>query len=155
MAYLWAAIRTTGILLGTLVALFIVALVTGAVTEAFGYSFVAGCIALAAVFGTLSLFGHQLANIAKIPRTKTIGIYTRLWCGGVAAVSLVVAMASYGYATAQRSSAASDEWPGTPVASGAQPSGLEKGPREDYAPQPAVPSPPRGFVMDGPETRKR
>jgi hypothetical protein len=101
MDYLWAAVRTIGILFSGLVALFLLAFVISGVVQAFIYLFVVGCLVLAVVFGALSLFGHQLASVAKIPRTKLIGTYTRLCCGSIAALSLAVPLATYGYTTAR------------------------------------------------------
>lgn len=122
MVYLWAAVRTIGILFSGLVALFLLALVISGVVQAFIYLFVVGCLVLAVVFGALSLFGHQLASVAKIPRTKLIGTYTRLCCGSIAALSLAVPLATYGYTTVQhllapasRGLSDAEVWPGTPV----------------------------------------
>jgi hypothetical protein len=139
MDYLWAGVRTIGILFSGLVALFLLALVISGVVQAFIYLFVVGCLVLAVVFGALSLFGHQLASVAKIPRTKLIGTYTRLCCGSIAALSLAVPLATYGYTTARhvlasasRGLSDAEVWPGTPV-----------------------PPPPRGFTEDATGAKPR
>jgi hypothetical protein len=95
MAYFWAAIRTITILAFGLFALAILLLALSIIANAFIWSFTAGCVALAAVCGVLSLFGYQLERVAKKPTTKRVGTYTCFGFGAVAVLSVAVPLAGY------------------------------------------------------------
>jgi hypothetical protein len=84
MVYFWAALRTLAILVGVFVGLLVLAAVASGVVNAFLYTFEAGCLALALIFGVLALFGSQLARISKTPRTRRVGSFARNWGGAIA-----------------------------------------------------------------------
>jgi hypothetical protein len=97
MAYCWAAIRTLGILLGVSVGLLVLVAVASGVVNAFLYTFVAGCLALAFVFGIVALFGHQLVRVSKTLSTQRIGGLTRNCSGTIALIALASSAIGYGF----------------------------------------------------------
>jgi hypothetical protein len=97
--YLWAIVRTVAIVFAALVVALFVLFLASAVVAAFISSFAAGCVALAALCGLVSLFGHQLNRVARAPRTKLIGVHTCLWSGGVALLSLATLPAVYAFSS--------------------------------------------------------
>ena len=150
VAYVLAALRTLRILaLLFVLLLFGIVVIAGSIS-AFHYSFAAGSVTLAGIAGVFSLFGHQLANIAKASSTKRIGTYTRLCCGAVAVFGLVLSLATYGYVTVQQMRAPSDSWPGTPVT---DPSALKQLNSANTG-RTETPAPPAGFVLDAPEPQQ-
>jgi hypothetical protein len=178
MAYCWAALRTIGILFGVFVGLLILAAIASGVVNAFLYTFDAGCLALAFVFGVLALFGHQLVRVSKTPRTHRIGRLTRN-CSRTAAILALAAFAvDYGYSTVKdlRQVAAHGPWEQYQTKAGmfddlipkrgADRTGsidtpptcddaLVTGYRASRTEAAAVPPPPPGFVLDGTASRTR
>jgi hypothetical protein len=103
MAYCWAALRTLGILVCVFVGLLLLAAIVSGVVNAFLYTFDAGCLALAFVFGVLAIFGHQLVRVSKTPRTQRIGRLTRSCGGGAVVLALASFAVDYGYSAVKDS----------------------------------------------------
>jgi hypothetical protein len=97
MAYCWAALRTFGILISVFAGLLVLTAIASGVVNAFLYTFDAGCLALAFVFGVLAIFGHQLVRVSKTPRTQRIGGLTRNCSGAAAILALAPFAVEYGY----------------------------------------------------------
>jgi hypothetical protein len=178
VAYCWAALRTLAILVGVFVGLLVLAAIASSVVNAFLYTFEAGCLAHAFVFGVFAIFGHQLVRVSKMPRPQRIGGLTRN-CSGTAAILALASFAvDYGYSAVKdsRQAAAHGPWEQYQTKTGmfddlipkrgadraesidTTPScddALVTGYRASRAEAAALPPPPPGFVLDGPASRTR